>query len=280
MSSSKNSTIVNNAVIFLDATSAIKSISKIDFLREVDYIPEEGKTQPLQLSLTNPYSVYAKPTFSPVKSIKTLIKHSPKAPKEYIQSTRFDEHFIQGDQAEQFVTLQIPLEFPQQWIHHGYSHIHFGAVRLALNYHGREGQSVVAHMALLDSRYIKYEHACIGTVEDTLNTKTLIVTLFPNYTMALCDPNLLSALKVQVQIIRAPQIPFAIIATLHYQMVYKVQDHAFNLSKIQTNLNDALVLAINISQALICSFVPKRIPREDLAKLLPEKWIINYEKLQ
>lgn len=62
-------------------------------------------------------------------------------------------------------------------------------------------------------------------------------------------------------------------------MVYRVQDQAFNLSKIQTSSNDALVLAINTSQAPICSFVPKRIPRKDLAKL-PEKWITNYEKLQ
>ncbi|EOY20719.1 Polyprotein-like protein, partial [Theobroma cacao] len=104
--------------------------------------------------------------------------------------------------------------------------------------------------------------------------------LFPNYIMAFYDPNLLSALKVQVQIIGAPQIPSTIIATLHYQMVCRVQDHAFNLSKIQTSSNNALVLTINTSQALICSFVPKRISKEDFAKLLLEKWITNYENLQ
>lgn len=101
-----------------------------------------------------------------------------------------------------------------------------------MNYHGRERQPVVAQMALLHTRYIKYEHACIGTVEATLNIRAVIVTLFPNFTMALSDPNLLSALQVQIQIVRAQQVPSAIIATLHYQMVYKVQDQAFNLSKL------------------------------------------------
>ncbi|EOY14079.1 Uncharacterized protein TCM_033288 [Theobroma cacao] len=117
-------------------------------------------------------------------------------------------------------------------------------------------------MALHDTRYIKYEYACIGIVEGTLNTRTIIVTLFSNFTMALCDPNLLSTLKVQIQIVRAPQVPLAIIATLYYQMVYRVQDHAFNLSKLHNNLDDALVLTINTTQAPTCSFVPKRIPKK------------------
>lgn len=86
----------------------------------------------------------------------------------------------------------------------GYSHIHFGAIRLALNYHGTEGKLVVATIALLESRYLEYQHACIANIETTLNSKLVMVTLFPNFTMALADPNILTALKVQIQIVGAP----------------------------------------------------------------------------
>lgn len=60
---------------------------------------------------------------------------------------------------------------------------------------------MVARIALLDTRFKQYQHACIATVEITLNAGTIFVTLFPNFNLALSDPHLLDALKVQVQII-------------------------------------------------------------------------------
>ncbi|KAH1120852.1 hypothetical protein J1N35_004012 [Gossypium stocksii] len=77
---------------------------------------------------------------------------------------------------------------------------------------------------------VSNQDVCIATIEATLNSGLVMVTLFPNFTMSLHDPNLLTALKVQIQIIGAPQIASSIIATLHSQIVYRVQDHAFNLS--------------------------------------------------
>ncbi|KAK5770991.1 hypothetical protein PVK06_047158 [Gossypium arboreum] len=117
---------------------------------------------------------------------------------------------------EQFVTLEISAEFPAEWKRAGYTHIHFGAIHLALNYHGTVGKPVVARIALLDSRYLEYQNACIATIEATLNSGLVMVTLFPNFTMALADPNLTKALKVQVQIVGAPQVASTITATLHY----------------------------------------------------------------
>ncbi|KAK8506369.1 hypothetical protein V6N12_034110 [Hibiscus sabdariffa] len=70
--------------------------------------------------------------------IKSLIHAPSKSVKEYVQSSRFDKHYITGSATEQFVTLEIPSEFPKGWIEAGYSHIHFGAIRLALNYHSVE----------------------------------------------------------------------------------------------------------------------------------------------
>ncbi|KAG8502654.1 hypothetical protein CXB51_001139 [Gossypium anomalum] len=176
------------------------------------------------------------------------------------------------------MTLEIPPEFPRDWKQAGYSHIHFGAVRLALNYHGTAGKPVVDRIALLDSRYLEYQNVCIATVEATLNTGLVMVTLFLNFTMALADPNLLSTLQVQIQIAGAPQVASAIIATLHYQIVYRVQDHAFNLT--QHGTSDSLLISVNTDDQPHCVHIPRKISKNELIQLLPEKWVTDYEKLK
>lgn len=97
----------------------------------------------------------------------------------------------------------------------------------------------------------------------------MIVTLFPNYNMALCDHNLLTALKVQV--VRAPQVPTAVVANLHYQMVARIQDHAFNIFEIKPN--DALMILVDTIQDPTYVHVPKITPRKELIKLLLESRI-------
>ncbi|KAK8348166.1 hypothetical protein V6Z12_A06G064600, partial [Gossypium hirsutum] len=94
--------------------------------------------------------------------------------------------------------------------------------------------------------------------------------------MALVDPNLTKALKVQIQIAGAPQVASAISATLHYQIVYRIQDHAFNLSRHGTD--DSLLISVNTNDQPHCVHVPRQIPKRELIKLLPKKWITNYEK--
>jgi len=118
--------------------------------------------------------------------------------KEYVQASSFNQHKIPTTSREQFVTLEIPSEFPNQWISQGYTHIHFGAVRLALSYHGQKGLPVAARLALLDTRYLEYQHACIGSLETTLNCGTTVVTFYPNFNMAWDDPQLHHFLKVQL----------------------------------------------------------------------------------
>ncbi|KAF4347341.1 hypothetical protein F8388_014373 [Cannabis sativa] len=56
----------------------------------------------------------------------------------------------------------------------GLTHIHFGAVRLALTHHERKGLLVCARITLLDTRMRKFQHASIGTLEATLNAGTEI----------------------------------------------------------------------------------------------------------
>lgn len=164
-------------------SSRRSSANKLDYLYEISYLDDENKITSGDLPLINPYHAFAKPTSSITRSIKTLIKHKPSATKEYVQSTRFDQYHLPASPREKFVTLhQTSLNSGQ-----GFTHIHFGAVRLALTYHGRKGLPVSARIALLDTRMKKEKHACIGTIETTLNAGTVVFTLFPNFNMSLQD---------------------------------------------------------------------------------------------
>ncbi|MBA0754413.1 hypothetical protein Gogos_022131 [Gossypium gossypioides] len=55
--------------------------------------------------------------------------------------------------------------------------------------------------------------------------------------------NLLDALKVQIQIIGAEMVESAVTATLYYQIVHRVQDHAFKLS--HHGSKDSLIISVN-----------------------------------
>jgi len=80
--------------------------------------------------------------------IRSLVEQSPKRVKEYVAASKLDQHLIFANQEEQFITLQMPEDFPRQWKILGFTHIHFGAVRVALTYHGRKGQPIVARLSL------------------------------------------------------------------------------------------------------------------------------------
>ncbi|CDP21204.1 unnamed protein product [Coffea canephora] len=93
--------------------------------------------------------------------------------------------------------------------------------------------------------------------------------------MSLADPHLLEALKVQVQIIGAKQVSDAIAATLHYQMVYRVQNHAQDLA-IPGGEN-ALLIRVDEKNGTSCTHVPRQILKQELIQLLPNDWITDYE---
>ncbi|KAF4369255.1 hypothetical protein F8388_022911 [Cannabis sativa] len=158
-----------------------------------------------------------------------------------------------------------------------YTHIHFGAIHLALNYHGRKGLLVSTRIGLLDTRMRKYQHASITTIETTLNAGAVVVTLFSNFNMSLKDNRLTDAFKVEVQTVGVDQDPTSLGTTLHYQMAYRLQHHALDLNIPQTQ--DALLISVDFKQVPTCTHVPKQMTTEELTKLLPKSWVTNYEKL-
>ena len=198
----------SSSQITLDSDSNFRKFvsNKVDYLYEVTVVPDSSPNEsdksivPTNLPLVNPYSAFAKSQVSPLKVFRSLISPKKQSVKEYVQASRLDQHPISATNSEHMITLYIPEDFPRQWKNQGYTHIHFGAVRMALTFHGRKGLPVVARIALLDTRFKKYQHARIATVETTLNAGTVFVTLFPNFNMSLADPYILSALKAQVQI--------------------------------------------------------------------------------
>lgn len=169
--------------------------NKLDHLFEITTIPEGQKIDKTDLLIMSPYHAFTKKSVSIIRSIKTLIRQLVCIVKEYVQVSYFDQHPFSCTIKEQFVTLQILPNFLCQWLAQGCTHIYFGVVRLFMLYHGRKGLFEDARLALIDTRLLEYPHACIGSLETTLNVGALIVTFYSNFNMSFQDPQLL---KVQL----------------------------------------------------------------------------------
>ena len=154
----------------------------------------------------------------------------------------------------------------------------FGAVRLALTFHGRKGLLIVFRISLLDSRFLEYQNPVIGTVQTTLNAGTVFVTLFPNFNMPLKDPHLCDALKVQVLITGSSKVQDTFATTLHYQLAYRLQNHAFDMAiPNMAQSNDALLIQVDPRMTPMCTFIPRHLNRDQMTSLFPELWITKYE---
>ena len=167
--------------------------------------------------------------------------------------------------------LEIPPELISNWQREGYTHLHIIGVRLILTLHGRKGLPVTAKIAMLDTRFTHYQDAVIGTVLTTLHAGSVLLTFYPNFNLSLQDPNLSTALQVQVQIQGTEQISSAKIATLHHQLVYRLQNHALDLPTPEHH-SDALMVLAESDQIPTIIQIPRQIPQHELIKLIPLEW--------
>lgn len=175
--------------------------------------------------MVNPYNIFTKPTSrSFTKSVRSLLSSkSSKLPvKEYVQSSTFSDITVPSGQKEHLFPINIPKELPRMAFAQGYSHLHYGAVCLAVTFHGRKGLPVVAMIAFVDSHFPEYQQACLGIVQVTLNIGTIFVTLVPHFNIPLTNMFLLDALKIQIHITGAPMVEGTSAATIHYQMIYHI----------------------------------------------------------
>ncbi|MED6198677.1 hypothetical protein PIB30_068804, partial [Stylosanthes scabra] len=95
--------------------------------------------------------------------------------------------------------------------------------------------------------------------------------------MRLTDPTLSQRIKIQVQLIGATQDAAAEQATLHHQVLYRVQDHALDL-KLPNSTGDALLVFHDKNHGPAIVNIPRMITTEELSSIVPLEWITNYEK--
>ena len=155
--------------------------------------------------------------------------------------------------------------------------LYLGGVHSILTLHRRKGLPVTARLALLDTRFKEYQHAVIGTAPTTLHAVSVLLTFYPKFNLSLDDPNLPTTLKVQIQIQGAEQIVSSKMATLHHQLVYRLQNHALDLPTPQTT-SDALMILVDSSESIHSIVqIPRHIQKQELLKLMPLDWLSNYE---
>ena len=274
--------ILSSKITIPDFCKKILS-SKIENLIEYQHIPEESQIEHSLPPLLSPYNVFRRnrSDFAWISSIRKLISTPRKGCREYIQSSRMDQVALHTTSAEQYVDLEISKELIKQWRAHDYVALHLGAIRLMLTLHGRKGLSVIARVTLLDSTYQKYEQVVIGTVLTTLNAESVVVTIFLNFNVQLKDPTLPNRFKIQVQLVGAPQDEATLSATLHHQIIYRIQDHCFDLPGEKSfEGNVLMVLAADDQETPTIVQVLSQIPREELRSLIPTEWINNYENFK
>ncbi|KAM7489723.1 hypothetical protein LguiB_027207 [Lonicera macranthoides] len=258
------------------------SSKNIESLYEITHLPVEQIPE-TKLTITNPYHVFQKPSSeSFTKRVRQLVSSDKsKLPvKEFVQCTPFDSLFVKSGHEEQFFTVPISPDISRLALSQGYTHMHFGAIRFAVTFHGRKGLHEVARIALVDSRLTNYQQAILGNVQATLNAGTVFFTLYPNFNIPLSDPFVCSALKIQVQITGVSMVPGTAAATIHQQMVYRVQNHSYDLCIPGSSTSEALMLTIDSDASHTAKYVPRQLTRPELVKLLPEVWVTSYEKLQ
>ncbi|KAM0062072.1 putative viral movement protein [Helianthus debilis subsp. tardiflorus] len=197
-----------------------------------------------------------------------------------MQTSKFDSQQPPTTTCEHLILLTLPSNLPRICLSRGYTHIHFGAIRLVLTFHGRKRLPTLSRITLFDTRIVEYQHACIGTIQTTLNTRTFFVTFYPNFNIPLNDPSLLIALKAQIQISGTPQVK-TFQTTFHYQMAYCLQNHYLDIMvPISQDISGEVPLIdIDSNATPTYTYVPKQLSMEKQTKLLPKKWITNYEQI-
>lgn len=249
---------------------------KVSSLYEIEYFPNFDCIHVNKLPFLNPYYVNRNPLSSFPHSIKTLIHPPQQKIKEYVQCSRFNVHQLPATLGEQFVQIEIPDFFISSWNREGFTYIYFGGIRFALTYHARKRLPVTSRIALVDTRFFHYEHACIGIVQTTFNVGTIMVTMFPNFCMHVNDPQLSSFFKFQVRILGAVPDVHTFMATLHYQLIYQVQNQAMDVA-FPNQIANSIFINMESDQVPSYPYILKQITKEKLKKLILSAQVTNYE---
>ncbi|KAJ9169056.1 hypothetical protein P3X46_020524 [Hevea brasiliensis] len=67
-------------------------------------------------------------------------------------------------------------------------------------------------------------------------------------------------------------------ATLHHQIIYRLQEHAADLSQSSVS-NDALLVLADTETTPTIVQIPRQLPKNELEQLIPKDWLTNYDRL-
>ena len=81
----------------------------------------------------------------------------------------------------------------------GYQYVHLGMVRIGLNALHRKGQKAYVLSALFDNRWTTFTQAMIVGIETSLAEGPVQYDVFPDFSVALDDPNVLQCLTLGIQ---------------------------------------------------------------------------------
>ncbi|QHO56831.1 polyprotein [Arachis hypogaea] len=95
--------------------------------------------------------------------------------------------------------------------------------------------------------------------------------------MRLSDPTICQRLKIQIQLVGVIQDSTAEQATLHHQVLYRVQDHALDLN-LPNTIGEALFMFTDNARGPAIVNIPRMITTGELSSIIPLEWITNYEK--
>jgi len=138
---SSSSIVIDTSKPTFDLSLRTSTANRLDYLYKISHVPEDSKIPITDFPIVNPYTIFNKPQPSFKKTIKKKKIIGPSHPsivKEYVQASKFDQFNILVSENENFITLALPREFVIPWQKQGYTHLHFGAIRLALTFYRRK----------------------------------------------------------------------------------------------------------------------------------------------
>lgn len=100
-----------------------------------------------------------------------------------------------------------------------------------------------------------------------------MMTLFPNFCMFLQDSQLCKTLKFQVQVTSVVPQGETLMATIHYQMAYRIQNHSLDIATPK-NTHDIIFLNVDTTENHIALWSQSRCPKTNQKNSFPKNGML------
>ena len=152
----------------------------------------------------------------------------------------------------------------------GYKYIHVGLIQVGFKPLTKEGLNTSILAVLRDLRFNQFYDSLLGTVESSLFAGPISFDCYPNLTLSLNDPTILTAVTLQIKTHNYDTNPTMRPIAIMYRIYYKALISAFIPTKhiFHSKKGETLFLQTDITKAN--TTVPQTIKWKDIT--LPENW--------